>query len=399
MKTWELVTKCVLTLATFLWICWGAQVFGQDVPFVAGPGSLVKVGPGSGGLVLADVNCDGHLDLITQHLLYRNVAVQLGDGKGNFVPAHKSPMNLDYEPAAIAVADVNNDAILDLGIASRDSDKEYVHIYLGNDPVGFIEVVGSPFAVSASAEFYKPSLRLVDVNEDGKLDIVTANGRRNTLEIALGDGRGGFSTGPVLKLSGQGQYSFALGDVDGDGRVDIVTASTGGLDLGPGSVGIRRGNGQGTFEEATPSPAVSGSRMKTLADVNGDQRLDVVLSQEGRSHLSVLLNEDHGLFKAAPGSPVDVGLEAYAVAVTDVNRDNKADLLAATVNSRERPFDSRIAVLLGDGGGRFVAASASPFRAGAGAYNLTVGDVNEDGKVDVAASSFEGETVTLLFGR
>ena len=207
------MTKFTLALAMFLGICRVTQAFSQDALFVRAPGSPVKVGPGSGGLVLADVNRDGHLGLVTQHLLQRNVAVQLGDGKGRFAPAGKSPMKLDYEPSAIAVADVNNDAILDLGIASRDRDKEYVHIYLGNNTVRFSEAAGSPLAVSASVSAsgdYKPSLRLVDVNEDGKPDIVTANGRRNTIEILFGDGRGGFSGRPVLKLSGQGQYSFAL---------------------------------------------------------------------------------------------------------------------------------------------------------------------------------------------
>ena len=92
-------------------------------------------------------------------------------------------------------------------------------------------------------------------------------------------------------------------------------------------------------------------------------------------------------------------MAAFAVVAADVNRDKKADLLVATVNSGARPFESRIAVLLGDGVGGFVAAPGSPFRAGAGAYNLTVGDVNEDGKVDVAASSFEGDSVTVLLGR
>ena len=372
-------------------------VFAQGASFAPAPGSPVLVGPGSGGIVLADVNRDGHLDLITQHLLNQNVAVQLGDGKGRFTPVANGPLKLDYEPSAIAVADVNNDAILDLGIASRDNDKAYVHIYLGNDKVGFSEAAGSPLTVSAFAEGYKPSLRFVDVNEDGKPDIVTANGRRNTLELLFGDGRGGFSTGPVLKLSGQGQFSFALGDVDGDGHMDIVTASTGGPNLGPGSVVTKRGDAKGGFEEAAPSATAPGARVKTLADMNGDQHLDVVLSHDDRNYLSVLLNDGYGLFKAAPGSPFDVGKNAFAVVVADVNRDKKADLLVATVNSRAKPFESRIAVLLGGDG--FVGAPGSPFRAGAGAYNLTVGDVNEDGKVDVAASSFEGDSVTVLLGR
>jgi len=181
--------------------------------------------------------------------------------------------------------------------------------------------------------------------------------------------------------------------------VDIVTASTGGPNGGRGAIVTKRGDGQGDFKDATSVSVASGARISALTDVNGDQRHDVLLSHDDRNHLSVLLNDGHGLFKAAPGSPLDVGMAAFAVVGADVNRDKKADLLVATVNSRARPFESRIAVLLGDGVGGFVAAPGSPFRAGAGAYNLTVGDVNEDGKADVVASSFEGDSVTALLGR
>ncbi len=397
MKTRKSTTPFAVGLALFAWACRAAPAGAQGVPFVPAPASPVAVGPGSGRVVLADIDRDGHLDLITQHLLHRNVAVQLGDGNGRFAPVPEGPMNLDYEPSTVAVADVNADTIPDLAVTSRDSDKEYVHIFLGHGKGGFSPAAGSPLAVSASVERYKPILHLADVNDDGRLDVATANGRRNTLEILFGDGRGQFSPGPILKHSGQGQYSFAVGDVHGDGRADIVTASTGGPDAGPGSVETKRGDGRGAFEDGPSWSAPAGARIEALADVNGDQRLDIVLSHADRHHLSILLNDGQGRFDSAPGSPLDVGMEAFAVVVVDVDRDKQADLVAAIVDSRAAPFESSIAVLLGKSGG-FVPAPGSPFRAGAGAYNLAAGDVNEDGRVDVAASSFEGDAVTLLLG-
>ena len=76
--------------------------------------------------------------------------------------------------------------------------------------------------------------------------------------------------------------------------------------------------------------------------------------------------------------------------MADVNRDKRNDIVAATVDS--------VTVWLSGGDG-FINAPGSPFRAGPGAYNLAVGDVNKDGKLDVVASSFEGDAVTVLLGR
>jgi hypothetical protein len=65
------------------------------------------------------------------------------------------------------------------------------------------------------------------------------------------------------------------------------------------------------------------------------------------------------------------------------------DLVAATGSSA--------VMLRGDGAGRF--SPGPSFTAGPGAYNLAVGDVNEDGKLDLAMSSFEGDAVTVLLQR
>src|SRR5262245_36651038 len=109
-----------IMLVMFVPSCWTAQVYSQSPLFAPAPASPVIVGPGSGEIFLVDLNRDGHLDLLTKHLLQKNVAIQLGDGKGHFAPAAGSPRQFDYEPGTVALGDINKDGILDLGVTSKD---------------------------------------------------------------------------------------------------------------------------------------------------------------------------------------------------------------------------------------------------------------------------------------
>jgi hypothetical protein len=380
--------RIALTLAVLASIGSVIQVDADDPLFV--PASPVKVGRGSGEVVLADVNRDGHRDLITKHLLTRVVNVFLGDGRGRFAAAADGPMNFSYEPGAIVLEDVNGDGFLDLAVANKDAKKEYINVFLGKGNGGFSLAAGSPHTTGESFQFYKPIVRIGDINEDGKRDIVTANGRGDSIVLLLGDGQGKFSTGPVLKLDpGRELYTFDLGDVDADRHLDLVTATS-----RPGRnanrLVVKRGDGHGTFQDGASLPVPAGPRVEALADVNGDQHLDVVLSHAEKGRVSVLLNTGQGVFMPAAHSPYEIGREAFSVVVSDANRDKWADMFAATGNS--------VTVLLGNGR-TFAPAPGSPFRAGSGAYNVAVGDINEDGKPDIVASSFEGDSVTVLMGR
>jgi hypothetical protein len=376
-------------------------VESQSAFFTPGASSPFFVGPGSGQVLLADVDRDGHLDLLARHLLQNCVTVCHGDGKGGLAPAEKHPLRLDYQPGAMTLGDVDVDGILDVVIARKDGEHEKVDVLLGDGHGGFERSAGSPFASSASTTGYKPSILLADVDEDGRLDVVTANGRRNSIEILRGDGRGGFAPGPVVSLEpGQDLRTFALGDVDGDGHLDVVTASSPAPDRGRGRVATKLGDGRGSFTDlpgssstVPPPPA-----LKALADVNGDQRPDVVLAHAHGRSLSVLWNDGTGSFTPAPGSPLDLEMEAFDVVVADVDGDEAPDLVVATVDGDAARFESRVVVLLGDDRS-FAPAPGSPFRACPGAYDLTVGDLNEDGRLDVATSSFESDAITLLLGR
>jgi len=378
----------ILILAVFVATGWAPQANSQGPLFSPASGSPVVVGEGSGYVVLADVNRDGRPDLVTQHLQRRVVTVQLGDGTGRFAMAPGSPIPLAYSPGNIKLGDVNNDGILDLGVTS--SERDIVDIFLGDGSGKFSLAPGSPSVVSASAEFNTHGLQLVDLNEDGKLDIITTSNQQNSFATMFGNGRGGFSPGPVATFpAAQGRYAFAFGDLDADGHLDAVIAC-GNNEFGePGLVVMLRGDGKGAFKNLSETPVSAGPRYVALGDMNGDQRPDIVLSH-GSNQLSVLLNQGGGKFAPAPVLSYELGREAWAVAVADVNRDKSSDLVVATVDS--------VTVLL-NGKSGFAPAQGSPFRAGPGAFYIAIGDVNLDGKLDVVASSFGGNAVTVLLGR
>ena len=374
--------------AVFLAFAAGPQV--TPPAFIAAPGSPTRVGPGSGAVIFADLNRDGAVDMVTRHLETRKLSILLGHRRGGF--AAPVSLSLDFAPADLEVADVNSDGILDMAITPNTTDAG--HVLLGDGRGRFAPAPGSPFVVSHAMDaFNKRTLHLVDLDEDGHRDIVMSNGRRrNTLEILFGDGHGGFGRGRTETLEhGRDRYWYAFGDMNGDRHLDVVVVSSASDAIGaPGRMLVRLGDGRGGFATVSAQAQLSaGAGVVALGDVNGDGRLDAAVAH-GAGTISLLLNDASGDLVPAPGSPVSLGARGHTLILDDMNNDARTDIVAATVNS--------ISVLVA-AGSRFRHAPGSPFPAGPGAYSVTVSDVNNDGKPDLAASSFEGDDVTLLYGR
>jgi hypothetical protein len=151
------------------------------------------------------------------------------------------------------------------------------------------------------------------------------------------------------------------------------------------------------FAPAIESPIAVAGQPNNLAmgDVNRDGKLDLlVLSREG---LTVLLGDGAGRFRASRGRPLQLPNSANELALDDVNADGKLDLALATHDSYA------VMLLLGDGQGSFDLAP-NPFiimKEGKQphTHGLAIGDVNGDGKLDVVtANSNPDNDVSVVLG-
>ena len=373
---------------------WLSPATAQRSLFESGPSVIVAGGTGYVGLF--DLDRDGHLDLLAGSRRSGNSEVRLGNGRGEFIETVGGRGDVGVH----ALGDVNGDGVLDGAHAARDTENEYVDVFLGTDGGRFDTASHTRLVANRAFDFYKPQIWFLDVNEDGKTDIVTQNGRRNTVEIFVGDGRGGFAPPRVVSAEpGYNVYSAAFGDIDRDGNLDMAVAMSPSSAREPGTVAIHRGSGTGEF---SPMPAATLSvdaspGLLALTDIDGDSVLDIVLGHGEKELLTILPGDSTGQFQRRMTLALEPGTSAFTVIVRDADRDGRSDLIVGTVNSVARPYDSAVTVLLGNGSA-FTPAPGSPIRVGPGAYWMAAGDIDEDGRLDLVTSS-SGDSVTVLLGQ
>ncbi len=217
-----------------------------------------------------------------------------------------------------------------------------------------------------------------DIDQDGDVDVLTADGSANVIRVLVNDGAGGFARLPINP--GVSPRALALGDVDSDGDLDLVVAFDSGMRW-------MRNDGAGHYAVAATLTLPAGDTSPIaarLADVNADGRLDAVLGlniHSGKTGttggLWVALGDGAGNFQPLPTH--DLALRATEITLADFNGDGHLD--AAELGGY--PSASTVSIASGAGDGSFVNASPT-FPAGLYAGGLASGDFDGDGAVDLA---------------
>jgi hypothetical protein len=249
-------------------------------------------------VAVADINGDGKPDLVTANFRSNDVSVLLGNGDGSFQAAKNFPVGTG--PYSVAVADFNGDGKPDVVTANHFSNN--VTVLLGNDTGTFPTFPVPPTLAVGSQVF---SVALADVNGDGRPDLITANKYTNDVSVFLNNGDGTFQTAQNF-AAGYGPVWVAVADVNGDGKPDLVVANQGTFDpntgnFGPVGVSVLLGNGDGSFQPAKSFPVGQFPTEVLIADVNGDGKPDLVVTDPAGDAVSVLLGNGDGL-RTAPSS-------------------------------------------------------------------------------------------------
>ena len=393
-----LVIIVILFTVPFLSSCSAGQAnvgVAQQTLFVSAPGSPIAVACEPSNVGAGDLNGDNKQDLVVACDKQRLLTVLLNTEGRDAQFRATTPVPLPDPPGDIVLGDVNGDKNLDLAIDSHDS--YGVVLLLGDGKGGLAISPNSPIVMKEGQHPHTHGIALGDINGDRKLDLITANNADNDMSVALGDGRGRFTRGPNTFAVGPSPYPFALGDVNNDGRLDIVATATA---TGPSraqqlprsfALTLLLNDGRGGFRRSELPLRTGQPWFADIGDVNGDRKADLVATHHDQSGLTVLLGDGAGHFSEAGGSPLDLGHNAYQVALADVNRDGLVDALAATGEG--------VRVMLSDGRGGFRSAPGSPFATGRGVWRLAVSDINGDSKLDVVTTNSESRGVGVLYGR
>ena len=329
----DLVTanNSAYTVSVFLNKCDGTGQFNSKVDYAT------QTTPGS--LAVGNLNGDNCPDIVTANNGSSTVSVFINkcDGSGTFNAQVAYPTG-SY-PNGVAVADVNGDGHLDILVVSNPpSTASSTFSELLNNGNGTFPTTTAG-ETTYGVGVYPRWIAVADLNGDGCPDAMVTNTSYsttsdNTLSVLLNkcNGTGAFNS-QVKYSTGTYPQFVTAGDLNGDGCSDAVVVNANSDNV---SVFLNNCNGTGTFPTTAPTYSTGTSSnpwYAVIADFNGDGTPDIATADRGSgaNNVAILLGSGSGVFPTTgPSTTYSVGTSPRSVAAADINGVSGKPDLAVT---------------------------------------------------------------------
>jgi len=350
-------------------------------------------------VAVGDFNGDGKPDLAVADQAADTISVLVNTTAPNATTptfAAKVDFAAGFEPASIVVGDLNGDGRPDLAVVHPSS--KTVSVFLNTAAPG---ATTPTFAaeVDFATGSTPSSIAVSDLNGDGKPDLAVANGGSNTVSVLLNTTAPGATQSFAAKVdfaTGSGPRSIAVGDLNGDGKPDLAVANEGtstvSVLLNTTAPGATTPSFAAKVDLGTSSEPVS----IAVGDLNGDGKPDLAVANFSSDTVSVLLNTTvPGATTPSFAAKVDfaTGPLPESVAVGDLNGDGKPDLAVVDANA------NTVSIVLNTttaGATTPSFAAKVDFATGTNPRSIAVGDFNGEGKRDLAVANQNANTVSVL---
>jgi len=344
-------------------------------------------------VTLGDFNCDGRPDMAATNYSTNNVSVYFNiTTPGAAAPAFSSASNytVGTAPSSVTFCDLNGDGKADLAIGNETTNNVSVFMNL-------LSLGASPISFSANTDFttgtFPRTVKFGDLNGDGKPDMAVANSVSATISVflnttPLGGAAPTFSARTDFAVTNA--QALTIVDFNGDGKPDLITSNSVLLNT------TTPGASTPTFSPKTDFTTGAGTNYGTVADVNGDGKPDLVSSNNNVVSISILLNTTPTGASTPTFAPkVDFSILTLCqfVSIGDLNGDGKPDLVAVISSP------AQLSVLLNTtptGSATPTFSSRTDFTSGTQPRQVSICDINGDGKPDLAVTNNSPSTISVL---
>ncbi|CAF0973874.1 unnamed protein product [Adineta steineri] len=329
-------------------------------------------------IITDDFNGDTYLDLALVDYELGNLNIFIGDNNGTFTAPSIYVIGSDNDPKFITAGDLNNDNHIDLAVVNYDSDTIGIFFGYGNGNFQTQQIISTGFV-------HSPSILVIgDFNDDHHLDIVV-NGIQSGIMFGLGNGYLDSAT-VLCDDDGSNGKLIITTDFNNDTHLDLIVSY-----YEDYMIRILLNNGHGYFYLWMTLTLEKFSTIAsfTIADLNNDNRPDLVIANSAKNYIAIFIQNNNGSFDQQTTYPTGVNSMIDTVVVGDFNNDGQVDL-AATLSYKER-----VNIWVGIGNGTFLLSSMFSTESISAPATMITGDFNSDNKLDFIVLDMDSANVLI----